>query len=994
VNHRKFDSLMPEFWNFASKRFFFSLVLYPLVLKNMYSLGLWFAFFFFCFSFQGYAQVKSIGTPGITNYPKSAYDAGTQNWGISQDKYGFIYFANNDGVLRFDGLHWDLTEVSRSSPVRSVFVNADNQIYCGLFNDFGMLRQNESGRPFFYSLRHLLPDNKLGFDDIWKIHEIADGIVFQSFDYLFLLADNKIEVIKPKKRFHFSFHVNGRLFLHEPGEGLFEYINGNIDKVPWADELKEDEIWAILEIKDNDLLIGTRGNGIYKFENGFLTKWQTPVNELVKNSRLFSATIISETHFVFGTILNGLVISDIDGNIVQHINRNKGLQNNTILSIYTDRDNNLWLGLDNGIDYIEVNSPVSYISDHEGLGTGYCCEIFQEKLYLGTNQGLFVKSFRDFSYTNENFELIENTTGQVWSLDVFDDQLICGHNSGTYLIRGREALRICDEEGGWKYIRPDNKPDILIGGHYYGLVLLRKNNNEWNFYKKVKGFNESSRFIFQEKDGTLWISHGGKGVFSVHLNEEMDSVTTYRLYTEADGLPSNERNILFTFDGNAFISGENGIYKYQKTSDSFKIYDELDQLLSLDGQLLTLETDNQKNIWFIAENESGVIRRNEDMSYTKITFPFKQLDGKYVNGFEFVYPLNNDHVFFGLDNGFAHYSPKILKSYAEKFSSFITRIEMPYIDSTFYFNPNYSPSEIKVPFPRNAFRFHYSAPFFESMEQLRFSYFLENYSEDWSDWSADRYRDFTNLPEGDYTLRVKAKNIFDTESEVSAFSFTILPPWYRSKMAYYAYLFLLGSLIFILVKLVIYRIEKSKERQRIKHDLELQRRDELFSHQSLVAEKEIIRLRNEKLRDEMIHRDKELANQTMGIIQKNKFLMNLKEELHHIQKHSNDSQLKSRMSGLSKRINKEIDNKQQNQLFETYFDEVHQVFFEQLKQRFPQLSPREMRLSAFIRMNLTSKEIAALLNITDRGVEISRYRLRKKLELPRETNLSTFLSNI
>jgi len=193
---------------------------------------------------------------------------------------------------------------------------------------------------------------------------------------------------------------------------------------------------------------------------------------------------------------------------------------------------------------------------------------------------------------------------------------------------------------------------------------------------------------------------------------------------------------------------------------------------------------------------------------------------------------------------------------------------------------------------------------------------------------------------------------------------------------------------------VLYRLKVAKRKQAQKHREELEKKEERFQHQALVNEKEIIRLRNEKLHGEMIYRDKELANQTMGIIQKNKFLTKLKNELQRIQKATGDGELKTKLATLNRRINREIDNKQQNQLFETYFDEVHEEFFKRLKEEHPELSPREMRLSAYIKMNLSSKEIAALQNISDRGVEISRYRLRKKLDLSRDVNLSTFLSNI
>jgi len=196
------------------------------------------------------------------------------------------------------------------------------------------------------------------------------------------------------------------------------------------------------------------------------------------------------------------------------------------------------------------------------------------------------------------------------------------------------------------------------------------------------------------------------------------------------------------------------------------------------------------------------------------------------------------------------------------------------------------------------------------------------------------------------------------------------------------------------MKFIVQRMEKARKKEQEKHMAELKTRVEEFHHQGLVAEKEIMKLKNEKLENEMVFRNKELANQTMSIIQKNQFLAKIKDELQRLRKKGDEEIQKNKLNTLLKKIDKEIDNKQQNHVFETYFDEVHNEFFTSLKSKYPQISPREMRLCAYIRMDLTSKEIAVLLNITERGVEIGRYRLRKKLELSRDTNLSTFLSNI
>jgi ligand-binding sensor domain-containing protein len=940
-----------------------------------------------------FGQVKNIGTPNIQNYPKSVYQAGTQNWGISQDQNGFMYFANNDGVLRYDGVHWELIEVSNNSPVRSVFVDDSNNIYVGLFNDFGVITQLGPERPTFKSLKHLLPSDLGDFDDVWRIHEIPEGIVFQCYKYLFLYQNDNIEIIKTQSSFHFSFQLDDRLFLHEPDLGVFELINGKQTKLPYWEEHKEKDISAILETENNQILICTAGNGIYKFENEKIEKWDTPVNDFIERNRLYCATAIPGNYFAFGTILNGLVISDSKGNIVQKIDQKKGLQNNTILSVFVGKDRNLWLGLDNGIDYVEINSPISFIRNTEDLGTGYCCIVYNSKLYLGTNQGLFVKPFNKES-NNQSFELVENSAGQVWSLDVFDGQLICGHDLGTFIVKEKKATQISDINGAWKYIRLKNNPAYLLGGHYAGLVLLKNGKSGWEFHKKVKGFSESSRYIKQSEDGNIWISHGGKGIFQVALNEKADSVKDFILYTSKDGLPSSTDNILFEFKNRLYVSTTNQIYEFNKSSDSFQVSEEINQLFNFDGRIKTLVSDSSGNIWYIGDNESGVLRQNEDLTYTKITTPFRKLNNEFVNEFEFIYPLNNENIFVGIDDGFAHYTSKFPKSYSQSFQSFITKIDLPYIDSVLYINNSESKLEFKLPFKKNTFRFNYAAPFFNNKIPLEFSYYLDNYSENWSEWSVDSYKDFSNLPEEEYLFSLKAKNVYGVESEISTFQFTIAPPWHRSVLANYLYVFFFLIINLFIVRFILYRIKLSKEKEKLRHKHELLKKEELFQHQAVVAEKEIIRLRNDKLRAEKLHRDKELANQTMSLIQKNKLLNKLSEELQRIQNLTSDASSITKMVLIRKNIKKELDNEEQNKLFKTYFEDVHADFFKHLKEKYPKLTPGDLKLCAYIKMDISTKEISTLLNISYRGVEISRYRLRKKMELSRDINLSTFLSNI
>lgn len=939
------------------------------------------------------AQVKNIGTPYIKNYPKSVYNAATQNWGVAQDQNGFMYFANNDGLLCFDGVRWNLNVGSDKSPMRSVFVDSNNNIFVGLIGDFGIFTRNESEPPAFKSLKHLLPAEITDFDDIWRIHETTKGIIFQSYNYLFIYKDNNIEILKPQKQFHFSFKLNNRLFVHDRGVGVFELKDGALVNLFFEGENKNIDISAMLETKNNEILICTPGNGIYITKYGKLKEWDTPVNKLVKQNRIYCASSIPEDYFAFGTILNGLIISDSEGNIEQQINSSNGLSNNTILSLFVDESKNLWLGLDNGIDYVVINSPLSFISNSNDLGTGYCCKVFKGNLYMGTNQGLFVRPF-NAEHNHQAFELIQNTAGQVWSLQEFDGELICGHNSGTFLIEGNNARKISNVEGVWKYIQLKNNPNYLVGGYYNGLILLKKGINGWMFEKIIDGFKESSRFIKQSENGEIWVSHGDKGIFRIILEQTLQMVKEFEFYTEDNGLPSSTQNILFEFKNKLFVSTINQIYEFEKSSNSFKRSEELNELIKIEGRIKAFEEDDTGNVWFISDVESGVLRHNEDLTYTKITSPFTKLNGKYVNEFESIYPLNYEAVIVGLDNGFAHYTSKFPKSYSQTFQSFISKIELPYLDSTLYFNNTVQNVDFEFPFRKNTLRINFSTPFFENDVPLQFSYFLNGFSDEWSEWSTDSYKDFTTLSEGSYLFKVKAKNIYQSESKTATFRFTISPPWHRSGLAYFIYTLLFILFSFLFIRFILYRMKQSKIREELRHQQELQKKENQFKHESVIAEKEIIKLRNDKLRAEMVHRDKELANQTMDIIQKNKFLIRINEELISIWNFMTSDSAKNKVLGLKKKITKEIDNKQQNKIFETHFDEVHQELFKRLKEKYPILTPNDLRLCAFIRMNISTKEIATILNISYRGAEVSRYRLRKKLELSRETSLSTFLLNI
>jgi len=970
------------------------------------------------FSSGALADMINIGVPYIHNYLRKEYKGGTQNWAIAQDERGFMYFGNNDGLLLFDGVSWQLHRMVNSSIVRSIFISESKQVYIGAYNELGKMVLSRNGKMEFKSLKKFLPAEFLNFDDVWNITSFKNKIVFQSYNFAFLFTnDSTVSIIKAPSRFQNSYLVNNRLYFNDREKGLMEYSGDKLDELTGCGKIKGEEVWSILPFnKGKDLMIFTLSKGIFIYNGQDLKEWAVPVNEILKQKQIFSAIVIQDKYYAVGTIQDGIIIIGEDGHIVQHINRQKGLQNNTILKVFSDRDGNLWLGLDNGIDFVNVNSPITFLQQSDGIGAGYSTIIHNGKIYLGTNQGLFVKDWGN-EQQNKEFRLIPGTNGQVWYLGVHDNVLLCGHNNGTFIIEGEKARQISQIPGAWKFHELKRFPGYLIGGTYSGLTLYKKQNGSWVFSGKINGFNESFRVFEEDENGDLWMSHGFKGIFKIPIGNSLNQISSYRFYTSKDGLPSNYNLNIFKINGKIVVASSAGFFEYNKEKDRFESSEYFNQLLSPLKDVSYLKEDNAGNIWYMVwdmgKTKAGVFRIQEDNSYKNITAPFGLLTGKFISGFESVYPFSDNHVFFGTEAGFAHYSPLSSFNHIPDFETYISRATALYLDSTFFYG-NYSQKQVKdalsgsdlpvaesaervqynFPFKENTFRFSFTSPVYDNQENIEYSFRLSGYNNKWSKWSNIPFNEYANLPPGEYTFSVKARNQMGIESTTDNLSFSVLPPWYRTFLAFILYLILIVLVISILIWYFLKRIESANKRERLKREESYLRKENEYKQEALISEKEIINLRNEKLKIEMIHRDKELANQTMDLIRKNKFLQRIKDELETLQIISSDENVKDKISSIMNKIDRDIDHKKQWEIFESAFDEVHEDFLKRLKHKFPSLTPKELKLCAYLRMNISTKEIAPLMNISVRGVEICRYRVRKKLNIDRDQNLTSMIIDL
>jgi len=952
--------------------------------------------FLLLLSCTGYSQ-NTIGLPEVINYFKGTYNAGLQNWDIRQDKNGIIYIANNEGLLSFDGRHWNLYPLPNKTIVRSVEIGADNRIYVGGQDELGYFTPGKNGRLSYFSLTKLIPADNSSFGDVWDIIAFKKDIFFRSPNKIFRFSNETVTVFNAPFEWGFLGVCNGKLYAQDFKEGLMSFINNN-----WLPFSKNSEypvtvpVTAILPINNDSAVITSLKNGIYLLSGESMRKINAENFKIFENERIYAATSINNEWIALATSNAGVYIIDIKGNIIQRFSRAEGLQNNNVLSIFLDAQHNLWLGLDNGIDFIAYNSAIKHIIPQSQDGSGYTAIIHNNKLFTGTSNGLYsvpLQKMQDLSFNKGDFLPVAGTMGQAWNLAEINNQLLLGHHDGAFVINENTATTISSEPGFWNFIPiPATVPaSKILAGNYKGLRTFDFLNGRFIHSGIIPDFVESCRFVAIDKFDNTWVSHPYHGVYK--LLPQNNGKTVPVLYTDKKGLPSTLNNHVYKIKNDVLVATEKGVYLYNQQNDNFEPAPFYKKLLG-QKSIRYLKADEAGNIWFIHAKSLGVI----DMSGIEPAVIYlPELNNRMLSGFEFIYPVDENNVFLGAEKGFYHIN---YDKYKKTLPGLNVQVRMVRIINNIdslvfggYFkdvNEKQLQDDKSIPsisYNWKTIQFGYSSALFHNQETLEYSYRLKGFDENWSEWTKRTEKEYTNLPAGKYTFEVKVRNNLGNESAVAGYSFKILAPWYQTNMAYTFYLLCLSALLF-----AVYRWQRKKFlQQQIKHEEEQKKL--LYIHELEInkTESELVTLRNDKLEADINFKNSELASSAMHLVKKGELLTNMKSELAQLMKRVDNEQVVSELKKMIKALSEDdnIDKEWEN--FAKHFDQVHSDFVIKLKEKHPAISGNELKLCAYLRMNLSTKEIAQLMNISVRGVEISRYRLRKKLGITTEVSLFDYL---
>ena len=805
---------------------------------------------FIVFSFPIQSQVNQNGIPLIKNYSPDEYRASSQNWSIVQDKRGLMYFANNFGLLQYDGANWKLFINEISSELRSLAVDDYGTIYYGGAQDFGIMMPDSIGYLEYKSIYKIFNSGEADFNLIWNIKIVGDFAFFQSNEKIFRVKlpvnlskiediKNKIKVFEPEKAFHWSFNVYKKFYVREFDKGLLVLDGDKLKLVPGGEVFANERVYVMLPYENDRILICSREGGLYIFDpqatEKAIKKLDCSANDLLIESQIYGGVELPNVKYAISTLNNGVIIIDKSGNVVEHLNVKSGLPDQQITSIYADNIlGNLWFASsENGIFNANIGSPFKEWNRKNGLN-GVVVDIarFKDKIYVATGNGVFYLDESKSGFSG--FEPIAEIPHESWDLQYFksvnakDDKLLVATSEGIFEIKDRKATRVINNGRVFQLLQSSINANRVFVGYEngFGSIEFNSNSKNWNFLGKNDSINRSILSIYEKPDGNIYLGTAGSGI--ILLKEIFDKKPM--IIEKAQGLPleGSEFKIYQIKDDIVFAS-QKGLFLYNEKEHKAVPYLKFgDQFSGKDigvSSILRLEDE-----YWLSVYTNNITKGGSDIKYDLIKL--KENGSTYLKaeGFAKIIPqklplaIYNDGNFIWVANekGVYKFDKTTKKDYNKSFNISIFRVSTEVdtvFEGTFYEQRDsvkyilFKQSEQLKPeltYENNNIVFECSALFYEQEDKMEYSYRLIGSTDKWSNWTNESKKSYTNLSPRNYRFEIRARNIYGSISNINSYEFSVLPPWYMTKWA--RFLFFLSAVLFVwlIVKLNIRRLQLDK----------------------------------------------------------------------------------------------------------------------------------------------------------------------------------------
>ena len=908
--------------------------------------------------------------PVVSNYSPFDYGAGLQNWDITQDADRLMLFGNNAGLLSFDGYTWCLTRMPSGQKVRSCLARG-RRIYAGSFQEFGYFERDNFGRYLYHSLWKTLKSYRPHNDEIWNIVPTADGhILFQSFCSWFDYDGHTVTAHYDGSRLPlYFFRAGNEIWAQLVDDGLYRLVQNRFEPLVSRQQLGGDDVVAVLPSGRGRVILVTAGHSLYVLAGSRVTPFATPFAAEIAAAHANRAIVTRDGTLVIGTIKGGLYGLDSSGRLRWHYDMAHMLQKNTVLGLFADRDNNVWAALDTGIALVHTGSPLSLLTSSSApLGMVYDVCVLPASMYIATNQNIVMNDA-------SGFHTVTGTTGQNWHIGLFGNQIVAGNNYGTRIINGLSSEMTDSPQNTsstcMRLLHTDRGDNFLIEASYGNLMVYENRNGHWQFRNTVQGFMEPVQQFEIDAHGVIWATHLSRGVYRIELSGDLKRVISVRCYTRLGHENANSQIFVMKIRGDIVLSDGRNIYTPRPSGGFIPVAamaafarENILSAAAVDNYHYWLSTTRG---YMYVEYHGGRFRKLYDLPSAF----FGLTCSDYANRTR-VY---GHYAFFCLNGGVGRVDLSRLTRRTLYGRLHLVRVTTmtPSGDERMLSLTSDEPSV------HSNVTLTASFPNYDN-EALRFVWQLEGSSSTRRMETRKPLCTFSNLHYGSYSLTVSVIDATGRTLGSCRYAFVRTRPLLLSWPAIVLYMLLLSLVVYLIIRWRTSRMMRIQARKL----LELQTEQNLrMAEQQRIIEEQQRALLEEQLKD----KSRELATLSINAAIHKQQLTGLRQEILRRDggKPKMDKELRAMLYGAT------IDDQAYWEVFRTNFDLTHNNFFRNLRERYPALTPTDLKFCALLRLNLSTKEMAQFTGLTVRGVEGARYRLRKKLNLSESASITEFL---
>jgi ligand-binding sensor domain-containing protein/DNA-binding CsgD family transcriptional regulator len=970
---------------------------------------------------------------------------------IIQDSYGYIWIGTEDGLAKYNNYKFEIFKKNNengktihNNHVLKLFIDTKDNLWVGTRTSLELYNRDKDNFTHFYFLNIANTDTTELM--VMEIMQENDSILWICTDggSLFQFNINTKKKYSTEKYFSASmnfskrasdFYIDnyGNYWIGTLDDGIYKF-EPKLNKLSKIDLISllntaAIEIRDIIEYSHDTILVGTYGQGIFKINtrNNKVELYNTQKDlNTAPGNRIFKLINDKYNNIWIGTDGAGLWY-DIrnQDNIVQYKHHGfdpKSINNDVIKSFLIDREGNIWTGhYLGGIsiarkknDFYGIkNNPIYDNSLSHNMVSSILIDC-KNRLWIGTDGGglNIMTNNKIYNNNNDNNNINELVKGDIPRniLAIFED-----NNKNIWLGTYLDGVYIYNSEKNKISRFNDIYPDINIRGRDVRCFYQDRKNNIWigtngggvNVFnpenKTIRNIARDSlqqkntislswiRNIIEDNYGFIWIATA----FGLNRYDPVND-NFYRYFYNPDDFSSiSDDFILYIIEdseNSIWIGTSNGLNKYNRQSDSFVRYNVTDGLPN--NIINAIIEDNNANLWL--STNAGISKFDKKNTFINFNVSDGLLSNSFVNGS--VYKDKNNSLYFGSIHGLVYFNPDKIQEVNLQIPIVFTdfsilnqsvKIDEPYKGRVILTKHISNTREVFLTKKDYSITIEFAALSYAYPNKILYEYKLENFDKNWNILDGGHSVSYTNLKSGSYEFKVRSACLGPNQP-ITKLDIIIPPPFYETKW----FNFLIA--ICVLLLLYYWNFKRIRKIQDQKNQLEKE-----YEETKYESEKERIKLKNEMLEvkmkqneAEMNLRNSQLISSTLLITHKNEIMNEIKTEINSSLKNVVRPEVKIELSKLVKRIDAEFKIENEWGQFEEHFNQVHKDFFTRLKNQYPDLTLTYLKLSAYLRLDLTTKEIAALMNISQRGVEKSRSRLRKKLNVEEDINLVQFIAQI